>query len=247
MKIVIDPGHGKWSRRRWPDGSCETDIVFQTAINLALLLRWEGHTPLLTKTTRDACPSPRERALFSVRQNPDIFISLHCNASGNKDVRGVCGLFYGRNVKEQIAPDDQILAPNGRALSRAIAGELHEITGIPLRGPQGAKLWYRCPQNLTVLAAGRNWARSKAACLIEAGFLSNDIDRSIMGSERGPDMYATACARGIHRYAGLAIPDSWSIPSRRDIIESEIKKLSFLKSYTREIDKTGYSYTVRFE
>ena len=214
--IVIDPGHGKGLRPKYDDGTCETDVAWNTAERLRDLLAAE-HRVFLTKDSRDASPSPSERGRIAVRHEADIFVSLHCNATEpHPNRRGVFGIFYGKAPIENRAPDAEIHAPNGRRLARLIAQEVSDLTGIPLTGADGAKLWWKCPQNLGVLTGGGNWKKTKAACLIEAGFLTNDADRTIMGSDRGQQQYAVGCARGIYRYLGLPFPAALHVNSDID-------------------------------
>ncbi len=215
LKIVLDPGHGKWSRPTYEDGTCETDVVWQTAQILAHLLTDQGHRVTLTKQTRDACPSCLDRARLSVKARADLFVSLHCNAAtARPDRSGVFGIFYGGDTREERAPDSEIRAPNGRRLARTIAWEIHETTALPLLGVQGAALWWKHPKNLGVLAGARNWANTGAACLVEAGFLTHPQDRQLLGGPDGPALYALGCARGIHRYANLEIPGAWRMETR---------------------------------
>ena len=215
--IVIDPGHGKGERPTYPDGACETDIAWNVAKKLETLLKGQNHEVHLTKNSRDDLIGPSKRGLIAVQKRADIFVSIHCNAAtNNPDRRGVFGIFYGKNPSENRAADNEICAPNGRRLARLISQEISAMTGIPLAGVNGAMLWWKCPSNLGVLTGGKNWKRTNAACLIEAGFLTNEHDRKIMREEKAQDQYALGCARGIYRFAQIAIPDEWDTDSVDD-------------------------------
>ncbi len=119
-KVVIDPGHGKGERKRYNDGTCETDVVWNAAVLLRELLRNYGHTIVLTKDSRDTSLPVSQRRTISVREDADTFVSLYCNAASNNNNKpGIFGMFYGTNKRENNAPDSEIHAPNGRKLARS--------------------------------------------------------------------------------------------------------------------------------
>ena len=136
----------------------------------------------------------------------------HTDASDSSAARGVHSIFYATRESEASAPDNQIKAPNGRALARAVAQEVAASMGLPLRNAStgGAAPWWRCPTNLGVLTGGDNWRITEAACLVEAGFGTSPEDRAILSRWDAPLQYALGVCRGIYRYCGWALPEEWS-------------------------------------
>jgi N-acetylmuramoyl-L-alanine amidase len=92
--IVIDPGHGGAEEgARGPSGSLEKDLTLSIAHRLkAAIENRLGLRALLTREG-DTAVSLDDRAAFANNNKADLFISLHTNASLNKDVKGA-EVFY---------------------------------------------------------------------------------------------------------------------------------------------------------
>lgn len=102
-KIVIDPGHGG----RDPGavgvaGVAEKDIALAVARKLVARLKTEmGIDALLTRDD-DRFVSLEERTAMANKENADLFISLHVNASPNSDARGI-ETYYLDNTTDEAA------------------------------------------------------------------------------------------------------------------------------------------------
>lgn len=209
--IVLDPGHSDWTHE-FPGGYREGRLVRLAALEAQKMLQAQGHRVVLTRTTPNEDPSLKYRGTLAVREGARVFVSLHTDASDSQNARGVHGIFYATRASEASAPDNQIKAPNGRALARAVAQEVAASLGLPLRNAAtgGAAPWWRCPENLTVLTAGENWRKTEAACLVEGGFGSSPEDRAVLSRADAPERYALGVCRGIYRYCGWAYPSAWA-------------------------------------
>ena len=87
--IVIDPGHGGRDPGAVGRRSQEKNIVLDIALGLRTKLVEElGVNVLLTRST-DEFVSLRDRTTFANRNNGDMFISLHLNASQNRSAHGI--------------------------------------------------------------------------------------------------------------------------------------------------------------
>ena len=105
--IVIDPGHGGTdSGAIGTNGIQEKDIVFKIAremvrLNKSLFGNSDGM--YLTRDA-DTLVSLGDRTKLAAKLNADLFISLHCNHSGNPSAKGV--EFYvpknGEHLRESI-------------------------------------------------------------------------------------------------------------------------------------------------
>jgi N-acetylmuramoyl-L-alanine amidase len=88
-KIVIDPGHGGHDPGAKGQGQTEAELVLDIALRLEKLLsRVPGMEVVLTRRT-DEFVHLQERTAIANRENADLFLSIHANASRNKQARGV--------------------------------------------------------------------------------------------------------------------------------------------------------------
>ena len=85
LTVVIDPGHGgsnTGAPGRTP-GAFEKQVTLAVARDLAGELRARGFEVLLTRT-HDEYLTLRERVRLANAAEPDCFVSLHANASGDR-------------------------------------------------------------------------------------------------------------------------------------------------------------------
>ena len=83
MVVVIDAGHGG----KDSGNTNEKDVVLQISNLLANM--GDEKIKIIQTRTEDDFLTLKERAEFVNKQNPDLFISLHCNSSDNTDASGV--------------------------------------------------------------------------------------------------------------------------------------------------------------
>src|SRR5690606_42057534 len=87
---VIDPGHGGHDPGTVGRVAKEKDVVLKLALELGRRIKnaYPDVRVLYTRTT-DKFVDLAERSAFANRNNADLFISLHCNASPrSKIVKG---------------------------------------------------------------------------------------------------------------------------------------------------------------
>ena len=88
-RIVIDPGHGGHDPGASGKGATEAEIVLDVALRLEqLLAKAPGIEVVLTRRT-DAYVPLQERTMIANREGADLFLSIHTNASPNRQVHGV--------------------------------------------------------------------------------------------------------------------------------------------------------------
>jgi N-acetylmuramoyl-L-alanine amidase len=109
-KIVIDPGHGGsdpgapgYYPNQW-----EKDLVLKMAKRLAAILRDRLKLTVLLTRTEDKKLTLEERTAIANTQRADLFISLHCNAAKNKNLKGIETYFLN------LATDSQAIAVAAR-------------------------------------------------------------------------------------------------------------------------------------
>jgi N-acetylmuramoyl-L-alanine amidase len=88
-RIVIDPGHGGHDPGAIANGVTEAELVLDIALRLEqLLLKQPGVEVVLTRRTNVFVPL-EERTAIANREDADLFLSIHANASRNRQARGV--------------------------------------------------------------------------------------------------------------------------------------------------------------
>ena len=91
-KIVIDPGHGGHDPGAIGPGISEAEVVLDVALRLEALLRDAGFGVVLTRRTDEFVPL-EERPAIATREQADLFLSIHANASRNQNARGIESYF----------------------------------------------------------------------------------------------------------------------------------------------------------
>jgi N-acetylmuramoyl-L-alanine amidase len=88
-RVVIDPGHGGHDPGALGKGLTEAELVLDVALRLEKRLSNEpGLEVTLTRRTNVYIPL-EERTAIANRQNADLFISIHANASRNSAATGI--------------------------------------------------------------------------------------------------------------------------------------------------------------
>lgn len=117
--IVLDAGHGgPDTGARGATNVYEKDVTLPVTLKLATLLRQNGARVVLTReddddlaTDRDRINKRRQRAdllgrlRIAQNANPDLFISIHCNASTSPAWHGAQALYMRGNATGKLAAD----------------------------------------------------------------------------------------------------------------------------------------------
>jgi N-acetylmuramoyl-L-alanine amidase len=85
-RIVIDPGHGGHDPGALGEGVSEADVVLDVAIRLEALLVASGVDVMLTRRSDEFVPLDK-RPAFATREQADLFLSIHANASRAQSAR----------------------------------------------------------------------------------------------------------------------------------------------------------------
>lgn len=162
LKVIIDPGHGGKDAGAVSNGYLEKDIV----LNVGKYMKsYFDATSITAKMTRDTDKFIEllDRASFASKNDGDIFISLHTNASGT----GASGqeTFYSASTAA-VNPNVQ----QSRALSIYLQARMQEAWNLKNRGVKTA--------NYTV-----TYRNTVPAALIEMGFIDSATDIQYMKSE----------------------------------------------------------------
>jgi N-acetylmuramoyl-L-alanine amidase len=114
--IVIDAGHGgtNTGARGVTTGILEKDYTLIIAKELETTLKAKGANVLMVRT-KDTSIDNKDRVLWSISQNPDLFISIHLNSAGRPTAKGTST--YYKHVAY-------------RPLSKAILNQLLKINDL---------------------------------------------------------------------------------------------------------------------
>ena len=212
-KVVIDAGHGG----RDPGaigvaGTREKDVVLNTALMLRDALRPRGFDVALTRDD-DTFVELENRVRFAREQHADLFISVHADASPNRETTGASVYTLsdsGANRAQNMMTSqnwDLDLGDTRQGLARDILVDLaqRETTN---RSAQFAQVVI--PKLSQVAPLVRNTHRSAGffvllapdvpAVLIETGFLSNATDERRLADPRARERMAEAMAQAVDAY-----------------------------------------------
>jgi N-acetylmuramoyl-L-alanine amidase len=87
-RIVIDPGHGGHDPGALGEGVSEANVVLDVALRLEALLAAAGVDVILTRRSDEFIPLDKRTAI-ATREQADLFLSIHANASRVQSARGV--------------------------------------------------------------------------------------------------------------------------------------------------------------
>jgi len=122
-RIVIDPGHGGKDPGARAKGATEASIVLDIALRLEKLLKeQEGFDVVLTRRTDEYVPL-EERTAIANREDADLFLSIHANASRNKQAHGIETYF----LNFATSPDAEAVAARENAASDQTMHRLPDI------------------------------------------------------------------------------------------------------------------------
>lgn len=195
--IVIDPGHGG------PDGGAvatdqtlEKDITLTVSKILRDFLQQSGAVVYMTRETDTDLAEKetkglsnrksediRNRLTFITKHNPELFISIHLNATPSSKWHGA-QTFYHPKFNES------------RELAKMIQAEI-------IRNLKNTKRSALAINNMYLLKH-----TEVPGSLIEIGFLSNDQERKLLKQKEYQRQMAASIYQGILRYVTEDIDDS---------------------------------------
>src|SRR5687768_696650 len=154
MVIAIDAGHGGTNTGASGVSSkiLEKDYTLLFAKELATILRQKKVKVLMVRET-DTTFDNKDRILWALQNNPDVFISFHLNSSGRNTARGVST--YYKHVAY-------------RSFTQSILKRLLALKNLPEFGNIGAFNFQ--PVQPT----------EYPSCLVEVAFLSNEEDEKLI-------------------------------------------------------------------
>lgn len=197
-RIIIDPGHGgKDPGAMGRDGAMEKDINLRVALDLAELLRSEyGYEVLLTRMEDTFIPLA-DRSRLANKQNGDLFISLHCNASQSSKRKGYEVYFLSERASDPHADavaklENAVLALEGKdaptpSRVKQVLRSLEITANINEASVAGSLMDRHISERLSEPSHGVKQAAfyvlrgaEMPAVLIEMAFISNRAEESLL-------------------------------------------------------------------
>ncbi|NPB04385.1 MAG: N-acetylmuramoyl-L-alanine amidase [Thermotogae bacterium] len=214
--IVIDPGHGGRDAGAIGNGYKEKNINLAVALKVAQILKRKGYKVILTRS-KDRYVSLYARARIANRSGAHLFVSIHCNASKDKNARGMETYFLSESrtsAERAVAILENSALKYDLGFSGAINEPVENILGDLLQNlllEQSYELAlsiHRTALNMAltedrgVKQAGfyvLKWVMMPSV-LVELGFITNRKEVKRLSSEIYQRKLAKAIAKGIEVY-----------------------------------------------
>lgn len=179
--IVINAGHGGLDKGSvGVDGkSVESQLTLELAKTIKSLNQ-NSRLNLVFTRSEDETQSVVEIAQKANKTNPDLFLSLHYNASNNKTLSGT-EIYIASAAKTNFYKSHLQFA-------NQIANEVDDLS-LPFNGIKSKKEGVYVLQNINC-----------PSILIEAGYLSNSADLEKIRSESFREQLAVAILNGVQKY-----------------------------------------------
>lgn len=205
--IELDPGHG--GKDSGAVAEWFGDTVYEKNLNLTIatylkeeLEQYEGVTVKMTRTD-DSTVSLPDRTAKAKKDQADVLISLHNNASG-----AISDYDHGSMILVASGNTEQTLAQEGKKLGSQIVEELSKI------GLENQGLMERLSETNTRYANGnladyyhivKEAIKGKyMGIIVEHAFVDHGVDyKQYLRSDASLKKLALADANGIARYYGL--------------------------------------------
>ncbi len=169
--IVVDPGHGGSDPGAMRNDVQEKIITLQIAEKVVKMLEAQGATVYMTRSD-DTFVSLSDRVTYSNVKKPDLFVSIHINASERPEIHG---------IETHYWKDDSI------EYAKCVHKSL--ISKIEAKNRGLFKSKFYVIRHTT-----------DPAILLELGFISNEEERNLMQTEERQTKMAEAITEGIINY-----------------------------------------------
>ena len=122
-RIVIDPGHGGHDPGVLGNGLNEATLVLDVSLRLEKLLQKDAGVDVVLTRRTDVYVPLEERTEIANRQNADMFLSIHANASRSEEARGIETFF----LSFASSPDAEAVAARENSASNR---EMHQLPDL---------------------------------------------------------------------------------------------------------------------
>lgn len=239
--IIIDAGHGGKDPGASGVKSKEKNITLAIALKLGKYIEdnLPGVKVIYTRKT-DKFIELHERSEIANRNNADLFISIHVNASNNKQVTGTSSFIMGLNKSEKqldvVKRENSVILiednykikyegfdPNSPESNIIFSLYQNAYLEKSIRLAELVQEEFKDRAKRTdrdVRQAGLVvlWNCSMPSILIETGFITNTTEEVFLNSENGQNIIASAIYRAVKKYKYETEHHSEKITADKDII-----------------------------
>ena len=216
-RVMLDPGHGGKDPGASAHGVREKDVVLDIAQRLRQHLSARGVEVLMTRDD-DTFIALGERTRLANQRGADLFLSIHANASRNRNAHGV-EAYYLREKADGSAWawaasgefDAPVPAAELGASSRTLKAILWDLAHAEDRRESvelSMRLCRTLREELQARSRGVRGARFQVlrtaampAVLLEVGYLTNTAEEARLGDPSYREAFARALADGVLHYA----------------------------------------------
>ncbi|MFH1996725.1 MAG: N-acetylmuramoyl-L-alanine amidase [Candidatus Omnitrophota bacterium] len=215
--IVIDPGHGGKARGAiGPTGLKEKDVTLGIAKKLKARLEAEGYRVYLTRTRDDDVSLVRRRDMAEER-NADLFVSIHCDGSKNRNPNGTAVYILSKKGADivrnrALTSGDYIIS--AESLSREKEDYLNTtIVDLKMDGiTKESRKFAELAETYLVKELGTKRLGVKDAafavlktadvpsCLVEVAFITNWWEEKQLKKDSIQENVAKALTQAVNRY-----------------------------------------------
>lgn len=185
--IMLDPGHGGSD----PGAPCavNSSISNEAKINLAIAqkvrekLVSKGANVLMTRTSDSGNPTLEDRKKMARQNNPDAFVSIHCDSASSSTAYGTSAFYY---------------RPYSFSLAKSIHTQLVNTYTSNIYGTPKSTI----DRKTTFFPYSVCRIEECPSVLIECGYVSSLEECRILQTPKHQDYLASAIAAGIENYFG---------------------------------------------
>lgn len=212
IRVCIDAGHTQGYNRGVVPGYFEGNMSFALAQSLKRELESYGFIVILTRYSVTSNPSLEARGKLAGGNDCDVFLSLHSDASGNPNTKGVTV------IRSLQRPGSLAL---GQKLAACIAGQMG--TSLSPYAGNSKGVWTReypgrkGVDYYGVIRSAVADPQVKVAFLIEHGFHTNPTECAYLDSSARRAELAAAVAKVLAEEYGLLKPKPTPPPQPDDV------------------------------
>ena len=257
-KIVIDAGHGGNKPGAIGSKYKEKDITLSVSIKLGKLIN-ENLKGVKVYYTRviDQDIDLYKRSTVANKINADLFLSIHCNSSTNKQANGTETFAMGLGKTESNL--DVAKKENAEILTES--NSIENYQGFDMNSPESdillslfqnaylqnsldfaSKIQGQLTRHTTMRNRGVHqanfvvlWKASMPAVLTEIGFISNAKEEEFIGSEYGQWVVAACLFRAICEYRNKIDGLNDAIPEIENLIPKEVIEKERIRKENEEL------------
>lgn len=256
--VVIDAGHGGKDPGANIGKILEKDIALKIALKLGgYIEKYLKNIKVIYTRKTDKFIELHERSAIANRNNADLFISIHVNASTHKHVRGTSVYVMGLNK----ADENLDVAKRENSVILKENNFKKNYKGFDPNSPEYEiifSLYQNAYLNQSILLADKItkqfahrasrkdrgvrqaglvvlWNCTMPGILVETGFITNSSERKYLNSDYGQSIIASAMFRAVRAYFGKSYRKS----------EAEIKQSEKLKPKVSENNSSNVIFKVQ--